>query len=167
MAERLPTGVTMLSMHRSGIGQAHWRVILIQIAILAGLALFYLLYLNYRQRGSTATAEREEKIEAFFESTVTEDRFSKPEASATGGSAPAMPQKLLSAPSVDDVRQSLGLPDEQRADAQGGLHLAWIGTKHKLEASFEAGRLYCLRREDRATGHGVMVYESSAHWRQY
>ena len=70
------------------------------------------------------------------------------------------PQRLRSTFSPQEAESTLGVPDATTTDFGGGQHLTWLGTTHKLEASFNAGRLYCLALEDRATGHGVLVYDS-------
>jgi hypothetical protein len=52
-------------------------------------------------------------------------------------------------------------------DFRGGQHLTWIGPRHRLEASFDKGRLYALTLTDLQTGHGMQVFESSAEWRAF
>ena len=52
-------------------------------------------------------------------------------------------------------------------DFRGGQHLTWIGTRHKLAASFNKGRLYALTFTDLTTGHGMQVFESSAQFRSF
>jgi hypothetical protein len=61
----------------------------------------------------------------------------------------------------------LGVPDATTTDFRGGQHLLWLGTAHKLEASFDAGRLYSLALEDRATRRGVLVFQSPDLWHPY
>ena len=77
------------------------------------------------------------------------------------------PQRLTRTPAVDEVLQTLGLPDRRTTDFQSGLHMTWTGTAHSLEASFDRGRLYCLRREDLRTGHGALVFVSSVAWHPF
>jgi hypothetical protein len=139
----------------------------IQFALLASLAAFYFLYLPYRSKSQAAAEaqEREPKIEEFFQSLVVEDTRGEVELPGTGGTA--HPQRLNRLPAVDEVVQSLGLPNRRTTDFQGGLHITWTGTAHSLEASFVHGRLYCLRREDLRTGHGALVFESSAAWHPF
>jgi len=143
------------------------RMMAIQFAILASLAAFYFLYLPYRS-GFQAAAEaqkRELKIEALSQSLVVEDTHSEVE--ATGGGGKVHPQRFNRLPAVDEFVQTLGLPDRRTTDFRGGLHITWTGTGHSLEAAFDRGRLYCLRREDLRTGHGALVFESSTAWRPF
>ena len=143
------------------------RMMAIQFAILASLAAFYFLYLPYRS-GFQAAAEaqkRELKIEALSQSLVVEDTHSEVEVTGTGGKV--HPQRFNRLPAVDEFVQTLGLPDRRTTDFRGGLHITWTGTGHSLEAAFDRGRLYCLRREDLRTGHGALVFESSAAWRPF
>jgi len=143
------------------------RMMAIQFAILASLAAFYFLYLPYRS-GFQAAAEaqkRELKIEALSQSLVVEDTHSEVE--ATGGGGKVHPQRLNRLPAVDEFVRTLGLPDRRTTDFRGGLHISWTGTEHSLEAAFDNGRLYCLRREDLRTGHGALVFESSTAWRPF
>ncbi len=142
------------------------RTIAIQLALLAGVVAFYKLYLPHREkvRAAAAADERERRIEQILPSLVVED--ASHEVPASGGGQ-VHPQKLASTPSVDEFEQALGVPDERRTDFRGGLHLIWSGTEHELEASFDHGRLYCLRVEDRRTGHGALIFESSWGWRPF
>ena len=154
-------------MKPSDRGAVSKRLMAIQLAILASLAAFYFLYLPYRTK-SQAEAEaqqRELKIEALLESLVVEDTHSEVEVPGTDGKV--HPQRLNRTPPVDEVVQDLGLPDRRTADFRGGLHITWTGATHSLEASFDHGRLYCLRHEDLRTGHGALVFESSAAWRPF
>ena len=148
-------------------GAVSKRVMAIQFAILAGLAAFYFLYLPYRTKSQAKAEvqERELKIEALFQSLVVEDAHSEVEVLGTEGKA--HPQKLNRTPAVDEFVQELGLPGQRMADFRGGLHITWTGTAHSLEAAFDHGRLYCLRHEDLRTGHGALVFESSAAWRPF
>jgi hypothetical protein len=141
----------------------------IQLALLASLAAFYFLYLPYRSKSQAAAEaqERERKIEALFESLVVEDRHGEVELPGIGGKVRVHRQRLNRTPAVDEVLQSLGLPEQRTTDFQSGLHMTWTGTAHSLEASFDRGRLYCLRREDLRTGHGVLVFESSVAWHPF
>jgi len=156
-------------MKPSDHGVVRKRLMAIQFAILASLAAFYFLYLPYRTK-SQAEAEAEErelKTEALFESLVVEDARSEVELPGTGGKVRLHPQRLNRMPAVDEVVQELGLPDRRTTDFQSGLHMTWTGTAHSLEASFDRGRLYCLRREDLRTGHGALVFESSVAWHPF
>jgi hypothetical protein len=141
----------------------------IQFALLASLAAFYFLYLPYRSKSQAAAEaqERELKIEALFQSLVVEDTRGEVELPGTGGNVRVHPQRLSRMPAVDEVVQSLGLPDRRTTDFKSGLHMTWTGTAHSLEASFDRGRLYCLRREDLRTGHGALVFESSVAWHPF
>jgi len=150
-------------------GAVSKRLMAIQFAILAGLAAFYFLYLPYRTKSqaSEEAEERELKIEALYESLVVEDASRDVDLPGTGGRARVHPQKLNRLPAVDEVLQSLGVPDRRNTDFQGGLHMSWTGTAHSLEAAFAHGLLYCLRREDLRSGHGALVFESSAAWHPF
>ncbi len=143
------------------------RAIAIQLALLAGLMAFYMLYLPHREKGLAAAeaAEREKRIEKILPSLIVED--STREVPTPYGAGRAHPQKLASAPTVDELEQALGVPDERTTDFRGGLHLIWLGTGRELEASFDHGRLYCLRVEDRRTGHGALIFESSWGWHPF
>jgi len=152
-------------MKPSDHGVVSKRLMAIQFAILASLAAFYFLYLPYRTRSQAE--ERELKIEVLFESLVVEDARNEVELPGTGGKVHVHPQRLISMPAVDEVVQALGLPDRRTADFQSGLHMTWTGTAHSLEASFDRGRLYCLRRENLRTGHGALVFESSVAWHPF
>jgi hypothetical protein len=143
------------------------RLMAIQFAILASLVAFYFLYLPYRTKSEAKAdaQEREQNIEALFQSLVVEDTHSEVEATEAGGKV--HPQRLNRLPAVGEFVQTLGLPDRRTTDFRGGLHITWTGTAHSLEAAFDGGRLYCLRREDLRTGHGALVFESSAAWRPF
>ena len=156
-------------MKSSDRGAVRKKLMAIQFAILASLATFYFLYLPYRSKSRVAAEaqERELKIEALFDSLVVEDTHSEVELPGTDGKGRVHPQKLNSAPAVDEVVQQLGLPDRRTTDFRGGLHISWTGTAHSLEAAFDHGRLYCLRREDLRTKHGALVCESSAEWHPF
>ncbi len=141
------------------------RMMAIQFAVLASLAAFYFLYLPYRSgsRSAAEAQERELKIEALFQSLVVEDTHSEVEVTGTRGKV----QRLNRLPAVNEFVQTLGLPDRRTTDFRGGLHITWTGSAHSLEAAFDHGRLYCLRREDLRTGHGALVFESSAAWQPF
>ena len=153
----------------SDSGAVPWRVILIQLAILASLAVFYFLYLPFREKSRAAAEaqERERGIQTLFRSLVVEDANREVEVPGTDGKTRAHPQRLTRTPPVDEVERALGLPDRRTTDFRGGLHLTWTGTEHQLEASFDRGRLYCLRLETLRTGHGTLVFESSFGWHPY
>jgi len=154
-------------MKPSDSGAVSKRLLAIQFAILASLAAFYFLYLPYRAKSQAAAQveERELKIEALFESLVVEDTHSEVEAPGTEGRV--HPQRLNRTPAVEVFVQELGLPNQRTADFRGGLHITWRGTAHSLEAAFDHGRLYCLRHQDLRTGHGALVFESSAAWHPF
>jgi len=145
------------------------RVIAVQLGIMAGLAAFYFLYLPYRAKSQSETiiTVRELKVQEFFQSLVVEDSHGEVEPPGTGGKVRVHPQKLNNTPDVDEVLQDLGSPNQRTTDFRGGLHMTWTGTAHSLEAVFDDGRLYCLRYEDLRTGHGALVFESSAAWRPF
>ena len=150
-------------------GRAAWRIFLLQLAALAGVAIFLKFYLPHAARVEAAqrAAERERKIESFFRAAVVEETVREVEVRAGGEAVKRHPQKLRGAPQVTDVEAVLGAPDTSSTDFRGGQHLTWIGTAHQLQASFNQGRLYCLTQEDRATGHGALVYESLDAWHPY
>jgi len=154
-------------MKPSDRGAVSKRLMAIQLAILASLAAFYFLYLPHRTKSQAEAAaeERELKIEALFQSLVVADTHTEVEVPGTGGDA--HPQRLNRTPPVDEIVQELGSPDRRTADFRGGLHITWTGTAHSLEASFDHGRLYCLRHEDLRSQHGALVFESSAAWRPF
>ena len=74
-----------------------------------------------------------------------------------------MPAKLRDTPLIDQVERTLGAPKTRSTDFADGEHLTWTGRQHEVQASFNKGRLYSLRIEDRTTGHGEMVFESSVY----
>jgi len=145
------------------------RLMAIQFAIVATLAAFYFLYLPYRakSRAAAEAQEREVKIEALYQSLVVEDPRGEVDLPGSGGKVCVHPQRLNRLPAVDEVVRALGLPGRRTTDFRDGLHMTWTGTTHSLEASFDRGRLYCLRCEDRRTGHGALVFESSVAWRPF
>jgi hypothetical protein len=145
------------------------RVIVIQLLVLLGLVAYYQLYLPHRARelAARATAAREEKITALFQDSVVEDSKHEISVPLEGAIVRRHPQRLRIVFSPREAEAELGVPDAITNDFRGGYHLTWLGTTHKLEAAFNAGRLYCLTLEDRSTGHGVLVYESLSSWHPY
>jgi len=156
-------------MRSSGFGRAPWRIFTIQLLILLGLAAFYKLYLprHARDLAARAAATREQRINALFRESVVEDSTQEISVPLEGVVVKRHPQRLRTTFSPQEAESTLGVPDASTTDFRGGQHLTWLGTAHKFAASFNAGRLYCLTLEDRATGHGVMVYESATAWRPY
>jgi hypothetical protein len=153
----------------SSFGRAPWRIIVIQLLILLGLVVFYRLYLPHRRAAlaSGAVANREQKITAFFQDAAKEDSTHEISVPLGGAIVKRHPQRLRTTFSPQEAESMLGTPDATRIDFRGGQHLTWLGTAHKLDASFNAGHLYALSLEDRATGHGVLVYESIWSWHPY
>jgi hypothetical protein len=152
-------------------GAVRSKVIIAQLIVVAGLIAWFKYYLPklQRERAASEALERERKINTFFRWAVIEDR-SRPEVdlSATaGGEGRSYPQRLRRNPSLEEMEQILGAPDGHSTDFRGGLHESWTGTGHKLEASFDKDRLYTLKLEDRRTGHGVMVFDSSWQWHPF
>ncbi len=144
------------------------RAILIQVAIVVGLIIFYKLALPKIQqaREASAAAQREEKIMGFVHSLAVEvGGTANP--SDSGGETDGIPERLRATPQVGDVEQELGAPQQYMNDFMGGQHLTWIGTRHKLVASFTKGQLYALTLTNLKTGHGMQVFESSAQWRAF
>jgi hypothetical protein len=141
------------------------RTIVIQIGIVAGLILFYMLALPgiRKARQAAASENREQRIMAFVHSVAVE--VGSAEDQAKPGNK--LPQHLRVTPQVGDVEQELGAPQEFMNDFMGGQHLTWIGARHKLRASFDKGRLYALTVTDLKTGHGMQVFESSAQWQAF
>jgi hypothetical protein len=137
-------------------------VIVAQLLIVVGVIAYYELYLPHRAHDLTRSAEasREQKIKAMFQEWVVEDSSQEISVPLDGTTVKRHPQRLRTTFSPREAEAALGAPDTATTDFRGGQHLIWIGTAHKLEASFNAGRLYCLSLEDRATGHGALVYES-------
>ncbi len=156
-------------MTRSPFGSVRARVILVQVVIFAGLIAYFKILLPTieKARAAAEVAKREEKITSFVQSVVVEAGVQEAEASAKDGEASARARRLRITPSVSEVQQALGAPDQTMTDFRGGQHLTWIGTRHKLEVSFDKGRLYALMLSDLATGHGMTVYESSVQYRQF
>jgi hypothetical protein len=140
-----------------------------QILILTGIVAFYKLYLPLytRDLAERAAAARERKINAFFQDAVVEDSAQEISVPLEGVIVKRHPQRLRAIFSPHEVESTLGAPNTTTTDFGGGQHLTWLGTAHKLTASFHLGRLYSLTLEDRATGHGAMVYESPQWWHPY
>jgi hypothetical protein len=147
---------------------ARTRIILVQLTIVAGLVVWYKVYVPRMERARAAAEAQEhaKRIAAFGPAMVVEDTSRQVEAPGAGGEK-RYPQKLRSTPTVEEVEQALGAPDGRVTDFAGGLHLTWMSDRQKLEASFNHDRLYCLRIEDRSTGHGALVFESSWAWQAF
>ncbi len=160
---------TITLMPRTDSGRVPWRVIIIQAALLAALGVFFKFYLPYHARHAVEreTAAREARIQALFENAVEQDTRQQIDVPLNGEIVKRYPQRLRIALSPQEVEDSLGIPAKSTTDFRGGQHLTWFGTTHRLEASFDGGRLYCLTLEDRATGHGVMVFASPTSWHPY
>jgi hypothetical protein len=155
-------------MRCSDHGKVPWRIILVQVIILVGLVTCLKFYLPHRAKAAAAREieQREQNINALFQDAVEKDSKEIP-VSVDGEVVNRYPQKLRLALSPQQVEDRLGVPGKDATDFQGGQHLTWWGTNHRLEAAFNAGRLYCLTLEDRSTGHGVMVFESPYQWHPY
>ena len=156
-------------MARWGFGSVRTRTVVIQVAIVGGVILW--LTLGWpriqQERAAAALARREQKIESFLQSTVVERAGEEIEVPTADGLRRVHPQRLRIMPAVGDVQQELGAPDQSMTDAQGGQHLIWIGTRHKLNASFNKGRLYAVTLTNLQTGHGITVYESAAQFHPF
>ena len=150
-------------------GSVRTRVILVQVAIVAGVIAWYKLFLPGIQedRAAAEAARREQKIEALVQSMVIEAAGRENDTPETPGSTRQRPQRLRFTPPVDEVQQELGAPDTSMTDFRGGQHLTWVGTSHSLELSFDKGRLYALTLTELKTGHGMQVFESAAQWRAF
>ena len=156
-------------MQLSHSGRISWRIALTQVAILAGVLAFIKFYLPRVQseNHTREMAQREEKIESLFQRAVEVDNWHEVAVPIEGAIVKRHPQRLRSTLTVQEVEEALGAPDISSIDFRGGQHLTWTGARHKLVGSFNAGKLYGLTREDRATGRGVMVFESVWSWRPY
>jgi len=156
-------------MARWGFGSVRTRTIVIQVAIVAGVILWLTLALPkiQKERAAAELARREQKIESFLQSTAVERVGEEIEVPTVEGVRRVRPQRLRITPAAGDVQQALGAPDQSMTDFRGGQHLIWIGTRHKLEASFDKGRLYAVTLTDLQTGHGMTVYESSAQYHPF
>jgi hypothetical protein len=145
------------------------KAILIQLAIVVGLIAWFKIFLPEieRARAAAETAERERRIQSLVQTVVAEELRPDDGAPAGGGEAGGHPQRLRVTPPVREVQEALGAPDQSMTDFRGGQHLTWIGTNHKLEASFNKGRLYALTLVDLRSGHGATVFESSSQWRPF
>ena len=150
-------------------GKISTRAIVMQLAILltaVGLFAYVKFYAPKLEKAHQAEqlARRENRIQDFFNSMVTEDS-SRTVDTPDGGTT--HPQSLKSTPSLDKVQQALGGPDTSSTDYAGGLHLGWVGTTHTLEAAFNHGELYALTLKNNDTGHGVTVFTPSAQFRAF
>jgi len=156
-------------MQISNSGRVPWRFIVIQVLIVLGLIIFLKVYLPYRSRNLAAQAatSREQRIISLFQDSVEEDLTQEISVPLEGAIVKRHPQRLRSTFSREEAEARLGPPRTIFTDFGGGEHLTWIGTSHKFEAAFNAGRLYCLTLEGRGTGHGVLVYESPLAWHPY
>ena len=156
-------------MSNSEFGGAPWRLILIQVLILAGILIFFRLYLPHHERAlaAQAAAAREQKIEAFFHDSVIEDTGSEVAVPLDGAIVKRHPKRLRASMRPEEAESLLGVPNTSMVDFRGGQHLIWNGTVHKVEAAFNGGHLYCLTLQDESTRHAEMVCESNDLWRLY
>lgn len=154
---------------RIGSISVRTKAILIQALIILGLIVWFKLVLPIIQneRAADELARHEQKIESLVQSMVVDAAGPETDAPAKHGAKPARPKRLRFTASVEDIQRALGAPDTSMTDFRGGQHLTWIGTRHKLEASFNKGRLYALALVDLQTGHGMTVFEWSAQWQQF
>jgi hypothetical protein len=150
-------------------GAVPYRFIVVQLVLVLALVGLYKVYLPHRQKAEAADAavERDARITKFFQNAVKEDRDRTVEVPAEAGGGQAHPQSLREDLSVGDVEKALGAPDSQSIDFAGGEHLIWKGASHKLEASFNKGRLYCLVITDLSTGHGSLIFVAPEQWRPF
>ena len=160
---------TIPFMSLSSSGRVTKRFLLIQALIVTGLVILVKLVLPYQSRGSAEqrAQTRERKIMGLFHDSVEDLPKREIDAPLNGEIVKRHPQKLRATMSPQDVEARLGAPDATSTDFKGGQHLIWLGAAHKLDASFNAGRLYALSLEDRTTRHGVTVYESMDLWHPY
>lgn len=143
------------------------RSIAIQLGIAGILAVWFLVaWPRLRKEWAEGeSAKKEQRILSLVQSVVAED----PARDAPSGNPPgfAHAQRLVSTPTESDVKVALGPTDAFSGDFRGGVHMTWIGTDHIVEASFNNQRLYCLKLENRHTGHGEIIFESSSDWRAF
>jgi hypothetical protein len=153
----------------SASGSTVLKAIIIQVVIAAMVIAWFKFVLPMLGGGqaAAAAARRETRIETLFQSLAVEDVSPSAPAHAADGASAESPRHLLRTPMIDEIKQELGAPSAVTGDYRGGAHLIWAGTNHKLEASFNHERLYCLRMEDVRTGHGELVFESSSAWRAF
>ena len=150
-------------------GSVRTRVILVQVAVVAGVMAWYKLFLPgiQKERAAAEAARRELRIEALVQSVVVEAAPRENDLPPAPGQTRPRPQRLRLTPPVEEVEPALGAPGTSMTDFRGGLHLTWVGTRHSLELSFDKGRLYALTLTDLATGRGMTVYENPALWRTF
>ena len=156
-------------MTHSDSGGAPWRLIIIQVLVLTGLLIFFKFYLPHHERNlaAQAAAAREDKIDAFFHGSVTEDTERDVTVPLNGVLVKRHPKRLRTTFSPDEAESLLGVPNTSAIDFRGGQHLTWLGTAHKVEAAFDAGRLFCLTLEDLKTRQGEQVFKTDDLWRPY
>jgi hypothetical protein len=145
------------------------KALVVQLVIVAAVVVFYKAYLPRMQKAQLAAAAgaREEKIQAFVKTTIVEDPGREAAGTGTDGETLLHAEKLARTPTLDEVQQALGAPAKEFTDFRQGQHLIWTGTTHKLEAVFDQGMLSILQFENLRTGHGVLVYASSAYWQSF
>jgi len=150
-------------------GRIRWRIFGVQLLIVVTAFTLYKVYLPYHQRdlSQRAAAARDGLITNFFQDAVADDPQDEVSALLNGQIVKRHPQKLRLMFSPQEIESNLGVPNASTTDFNGAQHLSWVGNTHRLDASFNAGHLYCLGLEDRATGHGVLVYESPQAWHPY
>lgn len=155
----------------AGIGSwsPRTKAMVIQAVVVAGLIAWFKFGLPgiRRAQGAADVAEREQRIEGFVGEMIVADPSRTVETPAADGEARAHPERLSGTLSLEEVERALGAPETSATDFRGGEHLTWTGTRHRLEASFDKGRLYALTLTDLKTGHGSTVLESSAQWRPF
>ena len=156
-------------MTTSDSGGAPWRFILIQVVILGGILLFFKFYLPHHERKLAAerVAQREQRIAEFIKENVVENSARQVSVPLDGTIVTRHPQKLRAIASPENIEAELGVPNTSTVDFQGGQHLTWVGTSHKVDAAFNKGRLYCVTWEDLPTHRGAFVYESEELWHPY
>ncbi len=144
------------------LGSVRTKAILIQVLIVVGLITYFKLALPWirKEQAADRARQHEQQIESLMQSMVVD-------APAPSGKDGPRPKRLRITASVEEIQEMLGAPDSSMTDFRGGQHLEWIGTRHKLTASFNKGRLFALALIDLQTGHGMTVYEWSAQWQQF
>ncbi len=158
-------GPARLMIRTSDSGGTRTTIILVQVAIVVGVIIWFKVGLPRieKSRATTAAAERSKRLEDFIQTILVDDTSRR----APDGASREYPHKLRDTPSLDEVESTLGAPKSRSTDFAGGEHLTWTGGLREVQASFNKGRLYSLRLEDRTTGHGEMVFESGVHWSSF
>ena len=119
-----------------------------------------------KRQAAAGAQERELKIEALFHSLAVDGGPSEAESPGADAKVRLHAQRLIRLPEVEEVVDELGLPDRRSPIPRWAApHLD--GHRALARGSFDRGRLYCLSHKDLRTGHGTLVFESSARWNSF